>query len=942
MNKNLILIFKILIYQIPKKILPFFMITGILFFIACEDTTNINTDISKPKTKTIIGTAIDGYIKDASVCLDINLNNFCDDNEPFDTTNANGGFSFITTKNGDYPIIVSKGVDISTNEAFIGTLKNIVSLKDDKNSINITPLTTLSVNIFNIEKKINSNYTFNQAKQTLATRLGLDLSQINSNPLKNKKVFIKSQQIMQLTTLFLEEISNNITAIKKQEAFDYIIKQIAFSLKDDDGSKNLNVSAIINQLNTKKYENKSISISLNVKEFAIKYIKEIETKTNNIDLSWLSNLQKTFTNYTKKAQEKIQNKNTSTLNKIFDDSKDKPKIDIKKEVNSSTNTTTSTIHQDNITRADAIKFLKQASISIKEKDINFIKSYGYKAWINEQFSKSFEDKHKLVKNLYNTISPLDSDFNANMGNPTKNSCEKIATVKKYNLLSKSLWWQRAFDDDDQLRQKVAYALSQIIVVSAQSPAGNLLKWRGEALAYHYDILQKNAFGNYKDLLRDITFSPSMAYYMTYIGSAKYDTAKGTSPDENYARELMQLFSIGINELNDDGTIIQENGKDKPSYTQEDVVQNSKIMTGYDTINSPRFGRVAKKSGCYIMPIKFTLKYHDLSEKTILGTTVKANQSGVQDIESLLTILMDNKNMAPFISKRLIQKLVTSNPSKEYIKRVVAIFNNDGNGVKGNLKAVIQAILLDTEARENTNKNSGKVDELMTSLAHLLSTFNVRPTNSWKFYNKPLGTKTSLYWISSGYIFNQAVLSAPDVFNFYDVGYSPNDTSFSKSNLIAPELQIQTSINLIRYSNFLYFLFKNDKYYLTNIDKKKYKNMQDYMTKKLSKRSTSSKSLIYVDLTDIYETFNQALDGNKNGSFINLKDDDKLDKGLNKLINYLNHKMLGDTLPNDYKTKLIEELKTIKGFDNNLGNRARQIIVTSIIAIATSPYYMIIR
>lgn len=593
------------------------------------------------------------------------------------------------------------------------------------------------------------------------------------------------------------------------------------------------------------------------------------------------------------------------------------------------------------TRADAIKFLKQASLSIKESAITYVMNNGYEAWIDDQFTKQFNNNSSLLYNLYDTLGSVDSKYNTSMMKPTAANCEKEATVDKYRILSKALWWGRAFDDEDQLRQKVAYALSQIIVVGAKSPAGNLLSWRGEALAYYYDILQKNAFGNYKNLLRDITYSPAMAYYMTYIGSAKYDTAKGTSPDENYARELMQLFSIGISQLNTDGSKVLENGNEKPTYTQEDVINNAKLMTGWDLVNSPKFGRISKRSGCYILPIVFSNEHHDITAKTILGTSIPAGQTGKQDIESLLTIMINNKNIAPYISKRLIQRLTTSNPSPAYIKRVVDVFNDNGSGVKGDLQVVVKTILLDEEARKNTNTNSGKVDELLTSATHLLSTFGVKPTHSWKIKGSTqVPTDKPLYWISAESLFAQSVFGAPDVFNFYDANYVPNDVQFSKNNLVAPELQIQTSRNLIKYSNFLDAIFQNDRYFRIKIDTGKgHASMQEYMTDALAKKSASSTILVYVDLTDVYDAFKKAL----GDDFSNIKNDaTKRDTGIVALINYLDNKMLGGTLPGDYKEKLKESLSTLYNFSGKSDKTAREIVVNAIKAIATSSYYMTIR
>ncbi len=597
----------------------------------------------------------------------------------------------------------------------------------------------------------------------------------------------------------------------------------------------------------------------------------------------------------------------------------------------------------NATRAQAITFLKQAAIALNESDIEYVMQHGYAAWIDKQLAMSFDEKNSMVDLLYGTLSKLDTSFKVSMAHPTDgSSCEKIATPKKYRLVSNSLWWQRVFRGKDQLRQKVAYALSQIIVVSAVSPAGNLLEWRGEGLAYYYDILQRNAFGNYKKLLEDITYSPAMAYYMTYIGSAKYDPAKGESPDENYAREIMQMFSIGTSELALDGTIETKNGRDIPSYTQDDVMNGAKIFTGWSFAGNGRFDRVAKGGGCYILPVEFYSKYHDTTAKRLLGHDIPANQSGKEDIEAELSILMRNKNIAPFIAKRLIQRMTTSNPSPAYVERVAAVFNDNGSGVKGDLAAVVRAILLDKEVRNATNENQGRVDELLTSLAHLYSTFGVMPTHSWRFYGGNVPNDMPLYWAATNGIFAQAAMSAPDVFNFYDATYAPKDANFTKKHLVAPELQIQTPSNLIRYNNFLTTLFSlYDKYAILDIDKK-YTSLDDSMTNGLSKKGQSASQLMYVDLSDVYRTFEQALDGDTDGDFAGLKEKAKVQKAVKALVEYLDTKMLGKRLPKDYKYALEGYLVTVEGYDYKLPNRARKIVVAAIVAIATSPYYMVIR
>ena len=547
--------------------------------------------------------------------------------------------------------------------------------------------------------------------------------------------------------------------------------------------------------------------------------------------------------------------------------------------------------------------------------------HGYEAWIDRQFTLSYDTNDATLTRLYKEMSIYNPQkYQESMAHPSDgNSCDNNPDPKKAAYTIHSLWWQRAFDGEDQLRQKIAYALSHIIVVSANSPAGNLLSWRGEALAYYYDILLKNAFADYKTLLRDITYSPAMGYYMTYIGSAKYDATKGNSPDENYAREIMQMFSIGTSKLNLDGSIVKgADGKDIPTYTQSDVMENARAFTGW-SLQGSKFGKLRKSKGCYILPLQFYAEYHDTESKQMLGSTIPSGQSGAQDIESILTILMENPNVAPFVSKKLIQRLTISNPSPEYIQRVASVFNDNGQGAKGDLKAVVKAILLDKEVRDGTNPHPGRYDELLTATAHLFSMFGAKPS-----YHA--SNNHQIYWINGNKSFSQGVLSAPDVFNFYDADYAPSDPLFN--GLVAPEVQIQTPRNLIRYSNFLYLYFRS---------------YDHYAKTKITKETTvDKKQPVSLDLTDVYEAFEQALDGDKDASFSNLKDDQALERGLNTLVDYLNDKMLGGTLPDDYKNAITASIKSKAKIGKDLPKAAREIVVTAIVAIATSPYYIVIK
>ncbi|MCK4494184.1 MAG: DUF1800 domain-containing protein, partial [Methylococcales bacterium] len=362
------------------------------------------------------------------------------------------------------------------------------------------------------------------------------------------------------------------------------------------------------------------------------------------------------------------------------------------------------------------------------------------------------------------------------------------------------WAEQTMFAPDQLRQRMAFALSQIIVVSENDAA---LAERADSLAYHYDILAKHAFGNYKDLLKEVALSPAMGMYLTHQGSQK---ANGVIlPDENFAREIMQLFSIGLYKLNIDGSLILEGGQPVPTYTQSDVEEMSKIWTGWDLSGNEtryitKFGYSAKGIGKYGVPMEFHADYHETELKTILGTTVPAGQTGAQDVNAAITILMKNPSIAPFVSRQLIQRLVTSNPTPAYISRVATIFNNDGKGVKGNLKAVLKAILLDDEAKKGSvdNVQFGKVKEPLLATLQFLKAFEVKKLDGIQFTIESLNASLG-----------QEAMQASSVFNFYSPNYTPNDSNFINNKLNAPELQIQTGFRLVSVNNFIFNLMQRN-------------------------------------------------------------------------------------------------------------------------------------
>jgi len=610
-----------------------------------------------------------------------------------------------------------------------------------------------------------------------------------------------------------------------------------------------------------------------------------------------------------------------------------------------------------ITRARAIRFLKQATLAYDEYDISKVIEKGYSKWIDDynfqQTRKGYGDaKYSYTQYLYKMMHEIYPDnYSDEITSVSQevNFPENYASVNIYKTLKEHVWWAKIFQGFAPVRLKTAYALSNIIVVSADSPAGNLLKWRGEALAYYYDILYKNAFGNYKDLLRDITYSPTMAYYLTYAGSAEFNETKGTSPDENYARELMQLFTIGINELNLDGTPkLDSNDKFIPTYTQRDVVESAKVFTGWwfvDEESLGKYGRLSKVRYTYNKPIVFYEEYHDFDDKEILGQTISKDLDGSEDIEALLDILYSNQNIAPFISKKLIQEFTTSNPSPEYVARVATVFNDNGSGVKGDLEAVVQAILLDPEnlnENHNGNSNFGKTNDLVTVLAQYLKMFNVKGYNYWKFNgNDMYYKKYGRVWIDTKGEFGQSPFDAPDVFNFYQPTFMPSSSDFRDNNLVAPQLQLYTPSNFILFNKSIYDNVYGDYECLTlklfNDDN--YATMDDY-TKSLNKKN-SNNMLYYLDFTEEYNIVDKAINGGEiQNNFGALSDDDKKLTAINALIEHLDNK-LGLSLSSDYKSSLAEAIAK-----NNSGNSSEwsawKIIRSTVTTLATSPYFTTIK
>ncbi|MDB6118544.1 MAG: hypothetical protein JWO08_2325 [Verrucomicrobiaceae bacterium] len=369
------------------------------------------------------------------------------------------------------------------------------------------------------------------------------------------------------------------------------------------------------------------------------------------------------------------------------------------------------------------------------------------------------------------------------------------------------WWNRAMgvpalypggkaQAPDPLRQRMAFALSEIFVISDQVDG---LVNEDSGMAGYYDMLLTRSFGNFRDLLYDVAMHPCMGVYLSHLGNRKADPKAGTFPDENFAREVMQLFSIGLWELNYDGTRkLDIEGEPIPTYNIATITEFARVFTGLDFAPS-----IVRDTQNFVSPMRMYDELHDCNAKTLLNhVTLPARTesepdkgtAGLQDVRDTIDCLFNHPSCPPFICKQLIQRFITSNPSPAYVERVTAKFINNGAGVRGDLKAVLKAILLDPEARSPAmlaDSTFGKVREPYLRTVNLVRAFNSKAVTGTYIIN----------YLS--YNFLQQPYSAPSVFNFFKPGYSPPG-ALSDAGLVAPELQIANALTVLASANYYYY------------------------------------------------------------------------------------------------------------------------------------------
>ncbi len=430
-----------------------------------------------------------------------------------------------------------------------------------------------------------------------------------------------------------------------------------------------------------------------------------------------------------------------------------------------------------VSRSEAARFLTQSTYGPTTTDIDRLSQIGYAAWLDEQFAKPQSLHRAYLDQMAGNLTAAGS------------------TVSQTTF--RESYWAQAITGGDQLRQRAAFALSQIFVVSfvdqslAKLPRG---------VAAYYDMLGEKAFGNFRDLLEGVALHPMMGVYLSTLHNQKENPVTGLAADENFAREVMQLFTIGLYELNSDGSY--KTGSPVDTYGTADIKGLAKVMTGWSWYAGPHLAdrNEARFLGKSVnlerdwRPMQAYNAYHSTSEKKFLGLTIPAGAADAEaDLKIALDRLFNHPNVGPNLGRQLIQRLVTSNPSPAYIGRVAAVFNDNGTGVRGDMKAVFRAVLLDSEARSvnASDVRFGKVREPLLRLSSLLRAFNAKSTSGryagLDDTDSPAGA------------LGQTALRAPSVFNFYRPNYTPRGAT---TLLYSPELQLTNEVSVAGYLNYL--------------------------------------------------------------------------------------------------------------------------------------------
>jgi len=430
--------------------------------------------------------------------------------------------------------------------------------------------------------------------------------------------------------------------------------------------------------------------------------------------------------------------------------------------------------------ADAARFLSIAGFGEDADDLAVLVDQNAEDWIAAQLELPHSSYLTETHNLVESLNDNAARFRAHL----------------------IVFWKRAVEANDTLRHRMAYALSQIVVASDRSVEST------KAMAYYMDVLANNAFGNYKDVLMDVTYSPAMADYLTYLYNEKADEETGRMPDENYAREILQLFSIGVNELNMDGTPkLDGRGEPIPTFDNSDIGGLARVFTGLvlNTETSDNW------ETWFTTPLVTSQWIHSEKEKSFLGHTIVENTPAAESIEQAINIIFNHPNVAPFISRQLIQRFTASNPEPAYVQRVAEAFESGtftgpdgtqfGSTGRGDLSATLAAILLDESQFDDSFEiegsgdltDIGKLREPVLNFVHWARAFDVSPVSTV--------LEGSLYWETDKSL-GQSPFGSLSVFNFYRPGFVPGGTQAGAQGLTVPEMQLVNAASRNSYIDFM--------------------------------------------------------------------------------------------------------------------------------------------
>ncbi len=424
--------------------------------------------------------------------------------------------------------------------------------------------------------------------------------------------------------------------------------------------------------------------------------------------------------------------------------------------------------------AQAARFLAQAGFAATPADIATLKSIGYSAWLDLQFIAP------------RTESRWDRMVRVGLGGESY----------KYNAWNglDGTTWCKLIGSPDQLRQRMVLALSDLFIVST---LGINSAWRTMTIVAYADLLEDHAFGNFRQLLEAVALSPAMGQYLSMRGSRKEDAKTGRQPDENFAREVMQLFTIGLVQLQPDGTPVLSGGRPVETYGLTQITELARVFTGWDVDSSNPSGA----DPSYLRrPMVHNASRFSTGPKSVLGTVIPASADGPTAMRLALDTLCNHPNVGPFIGRQLIQRLVCSHPSPAYVQRVAAVFNDNGRGQRGDLQAVLRAILLDIEARQPSGTAAaGKLREPVQRFVQMARTTGLVSAGDIWAVGDTSNPDTRL---------GQCPFRGPSVFGFFRPGYVPPNSALAANAITAPEFQLCNETTVAGYLNFMHSLLTN--------------------------------------------------------------------------------------------------------------------------------------